>query len=87
MNSLAEVSNPWNEVEVVVFNNPRKGNNSGINEITKDESRLQFFFIDCFLQIYSPTVCIFIWQLFSAFRIFVYNIKTKKIIMSQADQC
>ncbi|KAK3759814.1 hypothetical protein RRG08_041767, partial [Elysia crispata] len=26
---------PWKEVEVAVLNNPRKRNNSGINEITK----------------------------------------------------
>ena len=30
MNSLAECQTPWKEVEVVVLNNPRKGNNSGI---------------------------------------------------------
>ncbi|KAK3797044.1 hypothetical protein RRG08_036875 [Elysia crispata] len=35
MNSLAEVSNPMERGGVVVLNNPRKGNNSGINEITK----------------------------------------------------
>ncbi|KAK3792318.1 hypothetical protein RRG08_007393 [Elysia crispata] len=35
MNSLAEVSNCMKRGGVVVLNNPGKGNNSGINEITK----------------------------------------------------
>ena len=62
MNWLAEMSNPIKRGGGHCVQHPmeRKSQKSelAINKIIEGEIRLQFFFIDCFLQLYSPTVCI-----------------------------